>query len=97
MSVTIKKQTKQKTSYTLLQVRLDNTIKSELDEILETLGLSCSQAVMLYVKQIILKKKIPFDLNIYSAKYEDKELNPESFRKMTGYIVNKLDQGEEIP
>ena len=97
MSVIVNKKAKS----SLIQVRLDSKTKSELDKVLDTLGLTTSQAVLMYLKQIVLKGKIPFELNTNSTKlindYEDKEMSQEEFRKMTGYLVNQLDKGEKIP
>jgi DNA-damage-inducible protein J len=80
----------------LIQVRLDDKTKLELEFILQQLGLTTSQAVLLYIKQIVLKKQIPFNLNINSSIINQKE-SQEEFDKITGFLVNKLDEGEGIP
>lgn len=85
-----------KSKSSLIQVRLDEKTKSELEQVLNILGLTTSQAVLMYVKQIVLKKKIPFELSA-TADYEDGELSKEEFRRLTGYLVTQLDEGEKIP
>ena len=49
---------------TLLNVRIDSETKKETVEILDTLGLTISQAISAYFRQIILTKSIPFELKV---------------------------------
>lgn len=49
---------------TSINLRIDEETKSEAHSVFSQLGLSFSQAVMLYLKQVILHKGIPFELNI---------------------------------
>lgn len=61
--------TKQCKSYsikymTYLQVRLEPAIKSEAEMVLDQLGLTMTQAVKLFFKQIIMRKSIPFPVVI---------------------------------
>jgi DNA-damage-inducible protein J len=102
MSVAIKAKTTKKAKSSLVQVRLDDKTKSEVEKILDALGLTTSQAVTIYLKQIVLKRKIPFEINTNTSAnsnndYDDSEMSQEEFRKMTGYLVGQLDKGEEIP
>ncbi len=80
----------------LIQVRLDNQTKLELEFILNLLGLTTSQAVLMYIKQIVLKKKIPFELSIQND-YDDGEITQEQFKAMQAILVQKMDQGEQTP
>lgn len=50
-----------------LHVRLSPTIKSEAEDILKELGLNMSYAVSIFLKQVILKRKIPFDIELKSG------------------------------
>jgi len=47
-----------------LNIRLDPELKKEVQTILDTLGLSPTEAVRAYFKQIQLQKGIPFALRI---------------------------------
>mgnify|MGYP006303542371 FL=1 len=47
-----------------LNVRLDSELKKEVQRILETLGLSPTEAVRAYFKQIQLRKGLPFEIRI---------------------------------
>ncbi len=76
----------------LIQVRIDIEKKHEMERVLSTLGLTTSQAMILYINQLVLKEEIPFPLNIKST---DPNLN--EFYLEQASIVKKLDQGETIP
>ncbi|MBU0619256.1 type II toxin-antitoxin system RelB/DinJ family antitoxin [Patescibacteria group bacterium] len=51
-----------KTQY--LQVRLDPRMKAQAESVLERLGLSMTQAVKLFFRQVIMRKAIPFSIVI---------------------------------
>lgn len=48
----------------ILHVRMDSTLKENVANILDTLGLSESDAVKLFYKQIELHGGLPFDVKI---------------------------------
>lgn len=57
---------------TTIQVRTDEHTKRGAQRILHKLGLNLSKAINIYLRQIILEKKIPFELtteNLMSSKY----------------------------
>lgn len=80
----------------LVQVRIDGQTKSELEKILNQLGLTTSQAILMYLKQIVMKKKIPFELST-SPTFEDRELSQEEFERLQAYLIKQMDEGEQIP
>lgn len=47
-----------------IQVRIDQNTKQKAIKILNTLNIDMSEAIKMYLKQIILNKGIPFDLRI---------------------------------
>ena len=49
---------------TTIQARMDATTKKEAQGILQTLGISMSEAVCIFFRQIILQRGIPFDIKI---------------------------------
>ncbi len=51
-----------KTAY--LSVRLEPDVKTEAEEILSRLGLSTSEAITIFLKQVALHKGVPFPLRI---------------------------------
>jgi DNA-damage-inducible protein J len=49
---------------TTIQTRVDIKTKQQAKGILEDLGLSMSQAITLYLRQIVFRKAIPFEIKI---------------------------------
>ena len=49
---------------TYVQARIDPHIKEEARSILDELGISMSEAIVVYLKQIILQRGIPFELKL---------------------------------
>jgi DNA-damage-inducible protein J len=49
---------------TTIQTRIDPKVKKQAKKILDTLGLTMSEAIGAYLRQIILHKGIPFKLKI---------------------------------
>lgn len=47
-----------------VQVRMPEELKQEVNSILDTLGMTPSEAVLLYYKQIALNNGIPFEIRI---------------------------------
>ena len=43
-----------------IQIRIDETIKKNAQKVLEKIGLDMSSAIKLYLKQIALRKGVPF-------------------------------------
>lgn len=48
----------------IVRARVDKEVKVSVEHILERLGLSVSEAINLFMSQIILNKGIPFDIKI---------------------------------
>ena len=46
-----------------LNVNLDSNLKNETAKMLDNLGLDFTTAIIVYFKQIINKKKIPFEIS----------------------------------
>ena len=66
----------------VVQVRVDKATKSKAQHILNALGMRLSEAISLYLRQIILHKGIPFDLKI-----------PD---KLTAETLAKSDKGDDL-
>jgi len=47
-----------------IQTRIDPNIKQQAKRILDTLGITMSEAIGAYLRQIVLHKGIPFELKI---------------------------------
>ena len=72
----------------VIHARISSDIKKECESILSNIGLSMSQAIDLYIRQIVLKKGIPFELN---------EIENETNAEQLAYIINSVDGGEVPP
>lgn len=48
----------------VITTRIEPEDKQEVEAILEQLGLTMSQAISIYIKQLILRRGLPFTVNI---------------------------------
>ena len=48
----------------LLQVRVDEDLRNECEDILSNLGLTMSSAVRLFLKRVVLAQGLPFPMNL---------------------------------
>jgi len=46
----------------MIRARTEPALKAEVDKIFSKLGLTCSEAINLFFKQVTLKNGIPFDV-----------------------------------
>ncbi len=65
-----------------IRIRIEPEIKQEAGQILAALGLSLSDAVSLYMRQIITQRGLPFDVRLPNAE--------------TRAAMDALDRGEGI-
>ena len=49
-----------------ITVRVDSQLKSEVKEVLDLLGMDMTTAVRIYLQQIVIQKKIPFEITLES-------------------------------
>ena len=49
---------------TIVQARIDPKTKKDAKSVLDELGMSMSEAIVVYLKQIILRRAIPFELKL---------------------------------
>ena len=45
-----------------LQIRVDNTLRSQAEDFFNGAGLDMSSAVRLFLKQVVIRRRIPFDV-----------------------------------
>ena len=69
----------------VIHARISEDIKKECESILSNIGIAMSQAIDLYLRQIVLKRGIPFELN---------EIEKETPTEELAYIINSVDGGE---
>lgn len=63
---------------TNLHIRIEPEVKEEAESILTSLGITSSDAISLFYKEIILQKGLPFEMKLQSSKSADDivELDP---------------------
>ena len=65
-----------------VQARIDPQIKEDAKSILNELGMTMSEAIVVYLKQIILRREIPFKLKLPN--------------ELTIKTLEKSEEGEEL-
>ena len=65
-----------------IQVRIDPKIKEEARGVLSELGMSMSEAIAVYLRQIVLRRAIPFELKLPN--------------KATAQAVEQLETGKGV-
>ena len=73
----------------VVHARIQSDIKNEAEMVLNTIGISMSQAIDLFLRQVALKKGIPFELN-------NEEKEPTEIETLA-YIINSTDGVEPSP
>ena len=73
----------------VVHARIQESVKQDSERILSRVGVSMSQAIDLFLRQVILKKGIPFDLT-------DEENEECDQMEELAYIINSVD-GKEPP
>ncbi len=80
-------------STTYLQVRLDNNLKSQTESVLKDMGLTMTQAVKLFFKQVTLRKAIPFSVIIPQEKRAHATPEEEALIEQS---LNQIKQGKAV-
>lgn len=80
-----------------VNVRIQEDVKKQAEEILVQLGLPRSVAIDMFYRQIILNKGIPFELVIPTALKSREELTKEEFDKMMNLAVEQVRKGQTTP
>lgn len=74
-----------------IQARIDPVVKEKAQNILNTLNITMSEAISLYLTQISLRRGIPFDIRIPN------ELTLETIEKSEkGKEIHKVDSVDEL-
>ena len=65
----------------VITTRIEPELKTEVEAVLNELGLTISQAILLYFKQIAMQQAIPFPLQVPRAASK-----PQSLLDMAGFV-----------
>ncbi len=75
----------------VIRARVDPRMKTRVENIFDKLGLSTSEAINLFLKQVCLYKGLPFEI-----KLPTKELHDSVEKSRKGIDVIKSDSAEEM-
>ena len=74
-----------------VSIRMDETLKKQVDELLEDFGMNMTTAMLVFAKAIVRERKIPFE--IYSS--NDDFYSPYN-QKVLREAIKRLDEGKGI-
>ncbi len=75
----------------IVRARIEPSIKSKVEDIFETLGLSTSEAISLFFRQVYLLRGIPFEIKI-----PNKELRESIEKSRMGIDVIESKDAESL-
>lgn len=81
-----------------VNVRIQENIKQQAEQILETIGIPRATAIDMFYRQIILNKGIPFSLTIPKTApvYEEMDVSAFNLMMSNGYAEALKDKSEDI-
>jgi len=87
---------------TSLYVRLEPELKEQAETVLEQLGIPVSNAVNMFLKQVVLQRGIPFDVKLPSTKpigvsdLTESELNTELEKGFTDLVKGRIKPATKV-
>jgi DNA-damage-inducible protein J len=85
-----------------LYVRIEPDVKEQAEKVFDSLGISMSNAVGLFLKQVVINQAIPFELKLAPAKIKsvdtmtEVEFNAELEKGYADYLAGKGRPTEEV-
>ena len=85
-----------------LYARIEPDVKEQAESILSTLGISASNAINMFYKQIILQRGLPFEVKIPSAKPVDmsalseEEMNAELEKGYADMVAGRTKPAKQV-
>lgn len=85
-----------------LYVRIEPEVKEQAEKVFDSLGISMSNAVGLFLKQVVINQTIPFELKLTPAKIKsidtmtEIELHAELEKGYADYLADKGRPSEEV-
>lgn len=80
---------------TNLYIRIEPEVKEQAEDILEKLGIPVSNAINMFLKQVIMHKGIPFDVKLHASKplemeaLSETQLNEKLEKGYSDYLQGK--------
>lgn len=82
---------------TSIFARVDPEVKEQAEEVLKELGITMSNAVNIFLRQVVLQKGLPFDVKIpKDAPVSYEELTSEELKKELEKGFNDLQSGRVV-
>lgn len=81
-----------------LNIRVDDTLKKQAEDIFSELGLSLSAATTIFLKQVVRYNGIPFELRLdpfYSAENQARLIAARERMEQTGGTVHELIEADD--
>ncbi len=85
-----------------IYIRVEPEIKEQAEQVLERLGIPMSNAIAIFLRQVIMQKGIPFDVKLPSEQpldfgsLSEKEFNDAIEKGMSDLVSGKLIAAEEV-
>lgn len=85
-----------------LYVRIEPEVKEQAEKVFESLGISMSNAVGLFLKQVVINQGIPFELKLVPSKMQsidtmtETQFNAALEKGYTDYLEGKGRPAEEV-
>ncbi len=81
-----------------VMTRIDPTIKEQAEKVFERLGLSMSSGIEVYLVQVAMQRKIPFELKaMIPPPIAKKDLTKEQFDNLMEKSFEEYERGEGSP
>ena len=83
-------------------VRVEPKIKEQAEEVLEQLGIPMSNAVGLFLRQVVLQRGIPFEMKLPQKKplsveqLSEERFNAEIEKDMADFKIGKVISAEQV-
>ena len=89
--VTAQKTRKKASSVSVIQTRVQTSLRKKTDAILKRLGLTTPDAIRMFLEQVVLHRGIPFDVRIPDNSMEGSEWNADVERQFQ-LAVESIDE-----
>ena len=80
-----------------VNIRIQENIKQQAEQILETIGISRATAIELFYRQIILNKGIPFPLTIPKSLPAQDDMDEKTFNALMAKGYDQAVHGDSYP
>ena len=80
----------------LIQVRVDESFKKDVDNLLADLGLDTPTAIRIFLKQVLMQKGLPFDVKSNVAQERVAYMSDEDFMNISNSLMEENKEAYEV-